>query len=213
MIQYEFDARFFDAIAAGDKRATLRRLRTRPQRHARPGERIECWAWVKGLRLMIRPAEAAEILGVWMELGTDSFRMGPIIQNRNTWLELDPGGREGLARLTGHPGGWKEAAADYAARYGTGRWQGVMISWRDLDYTGPIPSRQQLRDLRVLAAAEKPIIPSYGKISPTVAHSLLVLKWAEVTDRGGQYLVDGHRGTIPVIISELGRQILERFGP
>lgn len=212
MIDYEFDPRYWNVIADGSKRATLRNFRLKPRRHARPGEPLACWIWRDGLRLQVKRAECAEVLGVHMELGRDLFAMGPIFQNRSTWLQLDPGGREGLARLTGHPEGWKAAATVYIARRGPGPWTGCMISWRDPEYAGPIPSTQQLRDLRVLSE-NKAVIPRYGKISTTVGHSLLVLKWAEVTDKSMEYLTRerGAASEVPIRITELGRWILDRF--
>lgn len=211
MIEYEFDQQFYDAIAKGEKRATLRKMRIRPRRHAREGERIECWSWVNGLRLQIRAAECAGVDGVFMELGQGVFRLGPIIHNRSTWPDLDAGGREGLARLTGFTGGWAEAARYYEATYGAEPWTGCLVTWRDLEYTGPLPSVPQLRDLAILTQHAR-VIPCYGKVSPAVAHSLLVLGWAEVCDRSETFRPADRRGTVPIRITDKGRWILDRFG-
>lgn len=210
MIEYDFDTRFWAQIQAGTKSGTIRRMRLKPRRHARPGEPIELWGVGGGKRLQIARKQCLEVQGVVFDGAANRIHLGPIIQNRSTWPELDLGAREGLARLTGHAD-WKEARDCYEARYGEARVTLCLVTWCDREYDGPLPSQPQLRDLRILAGVDRPIIPSYGKISAAVAHSLLVLKWAEVTDRSQQYLVDGHRGNIPIKISDLGRWILDRF--
>lgn len=210
MIEYDFDPKFWNPIAQGIKRGTIRRMRTKPQRHARPDEDLELWARVDGRRLQIKRATCATVEGVFMELGRGIFRLGPIFKNRSTWPDLDAGGREGLARLTGHAEGWAQAAADYSARYGDGPQTLTLITWRDRDYDGPKPTPQQLRDLRILAR-ETVVIPAYGKISVQVGHSLLILKWAEVTDPAQAYFDREKRGHVPIRLTELGRQILDRF--
>jgi hypothetical protein len=210
VIQYDFDPKFWNPIASGEKRGTIRRLRMKPRRHARPDELIELWAVVGGKRLQIKRAACAAVEGVFMHLDRGIFRLGPIFKNRSTWPDLDAGGREGLARLTGHPGGWAEAALDYSARYGDGPQTLCLITWRDRDYDGPVPTPQQLRDLRILIENDV-VIPAYGKISVQVAFSLLLLKWAEVTDPSRVYFDNEKRGHVPIRATELGRWILDRF--
>jgi hypothetical protein len=210
VIEYDFDPRFWNPIASGEKRGTIRRMRTKPRRHARPDEAIELWALVDGRRLQIRKAACATVEGVFMHLERGIFRLGPIFKNRSTWPDLDAGGREGLARLTGHPGGWKEAAEYYAAVYGEGPETLCLVTWRDRDYDGPIPTVPQLRDLRILVDAGV-LIPAYGKISVQVGFSLLLLKWAEVTDPAKVYFKNDERGHVPIRPTELGRWILDKF--
>lgn len=210
MIPYKFDMRFWTPIADGTKRATLRKLRTRPRRHARPGEEIQLWA-INDPPLQIRRAECAGVDGVLMELDTDKFCLGDITRNRSTWPNLDLGGREGLAKLCGFEH-FTDAAAYWSGVHGGGPFTGCLITWRDMEYAGPPPSRPQLRDLRVLAVNER-VIPAYGKISSAVAHSLLVLQWAEVCDRSQAITGREQRSYVPIRITDLGRWILERFGP
>lgn len=211
MIPYDFAGKYWTPILKGEKRGTIRRLRTKPRRHARPDEPIELWGLVDGRRLKIRNATCATVEGVFLLLGAGLIRLGPIFKNRSTWPVLDAGGREGLARLTGHPGGWKEAAGEYAARYGDGPETLCLVTWRDREYDGPIPTPQQLRDLRILASRQA-VVPRFGKISPQVAYSLLCLKWAEVFNKSQQFVVDRNQsGDVAIQISDLGRWILDRF--
>lgn len=212
MIQYDCDADFWNPIAKGIKIKTLRNMRTKPRRHARPDEPIELWATVGGKRLQILRAQCVAIEGVALHLAhRRQICVGPIFQHRSTWAPLGLGAREQLAIDTGHAGGWKEAAEAYAARYGYEPWAGTLITWAPREYDGPIPSGPQMRDLRVLATSEKPIIPFYGKISSAVGHSLLILGWAEVMDRSASYNTPDGRGLVPIRITDLGRWILERF--
>jgi hypothetical protein len=209
VIQYDFDPRFWTPIASGAKRATIRRMRTKPRRHARPDEAIECWAVVDNRRLQIRLADCAAVQGVFMELDRDIFRLGDITRNRSTWPDLDAGGREGLAKVTGFDG-WAAAAEYYHSVYGGGPFTGCLISWRDREYTGPKPTAPQMRDLRILARNDA-VIPAYGKISVQVGYALLLLKWAEIVDPQQAYFDREKRGHVAIRISELGRWILERF--
>lgn len=210
MIEYDFDPGFWIPITSGTKIKTLRNMRTRPQRHARVDEAIELWALVDNRRLQISRAKCVNVEGVFLHLALDKIRVGPIFHNRDAWVPLKPKARELLAIETGHAGGWKAAALAYSDRYGENPWCGTLITWGPRDYDGPIPSTQQLRDLKVLTQHDR-VIPHYGKISPTVGHSLLILKWAEVTDRTLQYMPKDRRGLVPIRITELGRWILERF--
>lgn len=212
MIEYDVDPQFADAVKAGSKTATIRRMRLKPRRHARLGEPIEIWAMQGKYRTMIRRAECSELQGVFLHLAANVVRVGPITAHRATWAPLKPAQRRRLAEITGHPGGWKEAAAAYAARYGRDPFTGTIVHWRDREYDGPIPSLPQLRDLKILRAkADEPggaggIIPSYGKISTGVGITLCVLRWAEVLSPWMK--ADGHH---PIRITDLGRWILDRF--
>lgn len=210
MIPYDFDASFWNPIARGTKIKTLRNMRTKARRHARVDEPIECWAVVDNRRLQIIRAKCVNVEGVYLHLALDQIRVGPIYQHRDTWAPLKKKARELLAIETGHAGGWKEAALAYSDRRGENPWCGTIITWAPRDYDGPIPTHQQLRDLVILSQHAR-VIPCYGKISPTVAHSLLILKWAEVCDRTEQFRPHDRRGTVPIRITDLGRWILERF--
>jgi hypothetical protein len=208
MIEYDFDAGFWNPIKSGTKSGTIRKLRTKPRRHAKPGEPIELWAAVDGRRLCIARKQCLEVQGVVFKGAANRIHLGPITQNRSTWAELDLGAREGLARLTGHAD-WKEARDAYERRYGEDPVTLCLVTWADREYDGPIPSVPQLRDLAILIQ-HKSVIPAYGKISPAVGHILLVLGWAEVIDRTTVSHPDG-RGYVPIRISEKGRWILQRF--
>jgi hypothetical protein len=210
VIEYQFDMGFAAAIEAGSKRGTIRRLRIPPRRHAFPGERIGLWIDDGLYRKQIRQADCAGVDGIYLHLARDIVRVGPLARNRNTWPDLDAGGREGLARLTGHAG-WKAAGEAYAARYGDLPFTGCLVTWRDPEYSGPIPSRPQLEALRILTEHDR-VIPAFGKFHPRTGHSLLVLAWAEVTDRSQQFRIEDQRGQSPIRITDLGRWILERFG-
>lgn len=210
MIEYDFSADFWTPITKGIKTATLRNMRLKPRRHARAGEPIELWATPADRRLQICRAQCVNVEGVFLHLAAGIVNVGPIERNRSTWLPLKPKARKDLALRTGHAGGWKEAAAAYGARYGEDPWAGTLISWGPREYDGPIPSREQLRDLKVLTCHDV-VIPAYGKINARVTVSLVVLGWAEVTDRTMMLLSSGPRSYAPVKITDLGRWILERF--
>lgn len=210
MIEYEFAADYWNPIARKIKIKTLRNFRIGKRRHARVDEPIELWAVVGGRRMQIRKAVCTAIEGVTLDLSRGAVAVGPIFKNRATWRRLGKAEREQLAIDTGHAD-WRSAAQAYAMRYGEDIWNGTLLTWGDREYEGPIPSRQQLRDLAILAQ-HKAVIPYYGKISPTVGHSLLILGWAEVPDKSSTYHGRGdNRGMVPIRISDKGRWILDRF--
>lgn len=204
-VEYYFDLQFRDQLVDGTKRGTIRRMRTRPQRHAHEGELLELSVVENNMRRMMKRAECAGVDGIFLDLDRDVVRLGHITTNRSTWPDLDAGGREGLAQLLGFRG-WKSAAAYYGERYGRGPFTGSLVAWRELEYDGPKPSKKQLEALRVLTE-HAIVIPSRGKFHPVVGHSLLVLKWASTTYREDLY----GNGKVPISITELGKWILERF--
>lgn len=210
MIEYDFDPGFWNPIVKGIKTKTMRNMRTKPRRHARVDEPIELWALVDGRRLQILRAKCTAIEGVKLHLARGLVAVGPIFRHRDTWRPLSKKAREQLAIDTGHAGGWKEAAQAYLVRYGIDPWFGTLVTWGPRDYDGPIPSTPQLRDLKVLAQ-HKILIPSYGKISVQVGYSLLILKWAEIADPTHAYFDREKRGEVPIQITALGREILDRF--
>lgn len=210
MIEYDCDARFWNPIAQKIKIKTLRNFRIGKRRHARVDEPIELWAAVGGKRLQIRKATCIAVEGVTLHIGDTSPNqvfVGPVFKNRSTWKRLTAPERHQLAVDTGHEN-WPAAAGYYVAHYGHKPWHGTLITWGDREYDGPLPSHPQLRDLRILTL-HKSVIPAYGKISSTVAISLVVLGWAEVTDRS--MCLGGQRSYTPIRITELGRWILDRF--
>jgi hypothetical protein len=209
VIEYDFDARFWNPITQKIKIKTLRNFRLKPRRHARVDEPIECWAAVGGRRLQIRKAVCTAIEGVTLAIDAGAVAVGPIFQHRSTWRRLKRLEREQLAIDTGFAT-WREAADYYAEHYGEGIWHGTLVTWGDREYDGPIPTAPQLRDLRVLTRHDR-VVPSYGKISTTVGHGLVILKWAEVCDRGDAYRTATQIGHVPIRITELGRWILDRF--
>jgi hypothetical protein len=209
MIEYDFDARFWNPITTGSKSGTIRAIRTKPRRHAKPGEDLELWAQVGGKRLQIARKQCLEVQGVFFKGARNQIHLGDITRNRSTWPELDLGAREGLARLTGHAD-WKEARDCYESRYGEDPVTLALITWCDRDYLGPKPTPQQLRDLRIVVDKGK-VIPAYGKISVPVGHALLLLKWCEVVDPASVYWEKAKQGHCAIRATELGRQVLERF--
>lgn len=207
MIEYDFDADFWNPIAQKIKIKTARNFRIGKRRHARPDEPIELWSAVGGKRLQIRKATCTAVEGITIAIGAEIVAVGPIFKNRSTWQRLKRLEREQLAIDMGFKT-WREADAYHSSLRGEGIWHGALITWGDREYDGPIPSVPQLRDLRVLTLHPS-VIPAYGKISTTVAISLVVMGWAEVTDR--TMSIQGQRSFTPIRITELGRWILERF--
>lgn len=125
MVAYNFQPRFADAVAAGRKCQTMRRRGKR--RHARAGEPVQLYTGMrtKACRKLVDPDP--------MCIGVDDIEIdigiSQIEEMRINGAALDGHEREAFARDDGFPGE-AEFHEWLVAVHGSGRFEGVVVRWR-----------------------------------------------------------------------------------